>query len=201
MRLGRAARGALEAKSVHVASAQGADAEEAVARLRERLPIDDYSAILVFFSPDYPPHHIAAAMAKRFPGQPVFGCTTAGELSPEGIGDGGIVALGFRAGDFNIVARPIPDLDSFTFESVRDCDTPVPSEASVNQVSGPGVTMPFSGSEVRRMSATCTDRMFFNSPLAVGVPADSALSEYVVLVPGLTQVSTLVLVAGTDGTP
>ena len=119
--MGRAARGALEAKSVHVASAQGANAEEAVARLRERMPVDEYSAILVFFSPDYSPVLIAAAMARRFPGSPVFGCTTAGELSPEGIGDGGIVALGFRAGDFNIVARPIPDLDNFTFESVRDC--------------------------------------------------------------------------------
>ena len=121
MRLGRAAQGGLEPKSIQVASAQGADVEQAVSRLRKALPIDNYSAVLVFFSPDYPPAEFAGAMARHFPDAPVFGCTTAGELSPEGIGDGGVVALAFRASDFSIVARPIPDLDNFTFESIRDC--------------------------------------------------------------------------------
>jgi len=106
---------------VHVASARGADAQEAAARLRHALPVDDYSGILVFFSPDYDPDAFAAAMASHFPLTPVWGCTTAGELSPEGVGDGGVVALGFRAGDFSIVARPIPDLDHFPFERLRDC--------------------------------------------------------------------------------
>jgi len=118
--LGRAALGALEFKSVHVASARGDYAREAVAILRKKLPADDFSAIIVFFSPDYDPAQIAAAMKESFPGAPVFGCTTAGELGPEGISDGGIVAVGFRAADFTIVAQPIPDLDGFTFERIRD---------------------------------------------------------------------------------
>ena len=103
-----------------VASARGGDAREAVAGLRLRLPVDSFSAILVFFSPNYEPKEFAAEMAAQFPGEPVYGCTTAGELTPEGIVDGGVVALGFRAGDFTIVAQPVADLDGFTFERIRD---------------------------------------------------------------------------------
>jgi hypothetical protein len=118
--LARAALSALERKSVHVASARGACARDAVAILRQNLPAEAFSAVIVFFSPDYDPHEFAAAMAAQFPGAPVFGCTTAGELGPEGISDGGAVALAFRAGDFTIVAEPILDLDGFTFERIRD---------------------------------------------------------------------------------
>ena len=113
-------RGAAEAGPVHVASARGADAEEAARGLRLALPREDYSAILVFFSPDYEARSFAAAMERHFPGAPVYGCTTAGELNLEGIGDGGAVALGFRAADFSIVACPIEDIDAFTFEQIRD---------------------------------------------------------------------------------
>ncbi len=84
------------------------------------LPPEDYSAIVAFFSPDYDPETFAEAMAGHFPGAAVYGCTTAGELSPEGIGDGRAVALGFPAADFSIVAQPIQDLDAFTIERIRD---------------------------------------------------------------------------------
>ena len=68
--MGRAALGALEFKSVHVASARGDHAREAVKILRQKLPVEDYSAIVVFFSPDYDPAQIAAAMNEGFPGAP-----------------------------------------------------------------------------------------------------------------------------------
>ena len=93
---------------------------EAVSNLRFALPVDDYSAILVFFSSEYDPREFATNIKKQFPNTPVYGCTTAGELTPEGIGDGGVVALGFRACEFSVVAMPIPDLDGFTFERIRD---------------------------------------------------------------------------------
>ena len=118
--MARAALSALERKSVHVASARGENAREAVGILRQNMAREEFSAIIAFFSPDYDPEEFAAAMAASFPGAPVFGCTTAGELGPEGIGDGGVVAVGFLARDFTIVAQPVPDLDGFTFERVRD---------------------------------------------------------------------------------
>ncbi len=118
--MARAAPSVVEVQPVQVASAFGADANEVAAKLRFALPTAEYSAILVFVSPDYDAADFAGAMARHFPGQPVYGCTTAGELTLEGIRDGGAVAVGFRAEDFSIVAQAIPDLDRFTFENMRD---------------------------------------------------------------------------------
>ncbi len=117
--MGLASASALEVEPVHVASARGASAAEAVAELRRELPEELYSVLLVFFSPDYEPTDISANLAVQFPNTPVYGCSTAGELTPEGVGDGGIVALGFRACEFSVVALPIPDIANFTFDLIR----------------------------------------------------------------------------------
>lgn len=118
--MARAAQGALEGTPVRIACGRGDNVQEAVRNLRLDMPAEAYSAILVFFSPDYEPKEFAAEIKLRFADTPVYGCTTAGELTPHGIGDGGIVALGFRAEEFSVVAMPIPDLDGFTFERIRD---------------------------------------------------------------------------------
>jgi hypothetical protein len=88
--------------------------------LRRQLPNEAYSAILVFFTAEYDPHAFAAEVASQFPAIPVFGCTTAGEVGPQGIGDGGVIAIAFRAEDFSIVARPIADIEATAFERIRD---------------------------------------------------------------------------------
>ena len=118
--MGRAPRANSENSPVRVASVNGETPERAAESLRAQLPRDDYSAILVFFTPEYDPHIFAAELAQRFPDAPLFGCTTAGELGPEGIGDGGVVAVAFRAADFTIVARPILDINVTAFERIRD---------------------------------------------------------------------------------
>jgi hypothetical protein len=118
--LTQVAPSAWEGKSVHIAAGRGSTAQEAASALRVALPSDGLSAIIVFFSPDYDPDEFAVAMAADFPGVPIFGCTTAGELTPEGISDGGVVALGFLAHDFTIVAQPVTDLDKFSFGEIRE---------------------------------------------------------------------------------
>src|SRR6202021_3719403 len=50
---------------------------------------------------------------------PLFAPTPAGELAGGGWGLFGVVALGFRAEDFSIVARPLPDLSNFRIEDGR----------------------------------------------------------------------------------
>jgi len=120
MPLARAATCVLDNKSVTVATARGADAREVVQSLRMNLPRSGLAAIVVFISPDYDPHEFAGLMAQYFSDVPVFGCTTAGELTPEGLSDGNALALGFSADDFNIVAQPITHLDQLTIAQVRD---------------------------------------------------------------------------------
>jgi hypothetical protein len=65
------------------------------------------------------PSGFAAALAREFGDAPIYGCTTAGELGPDGISDGGAVAIAFRARDFAVVAKPIEDIDASTLEGVR----------------------------------------------------------------------------------
>ena len=69
--------------------------------------------VLVFLSPYYDPHEFIAEIARLLGTTPVFGCTTAGELAPDGWGVNSVVALGFCAEDFSLVARPLPDLSNF----------------------------------------------------------------------------------------
>eukprot|EP01037_Dinobryon_pediforme_P014832 gene14832-14968_t len=120
MPLARAAPSVLDNTAVHVATGRGRNASEAVFALSRTLPKTGLSAILLFMSPDYDPHEFAREMALHFPDIPVFGCTTAGELTPEGMSDGNVMALGFNGDDFNIVAQPIADLDQLTISQVRD---------------------------------------------------------------------------------
>ena len=118
--MGRVSQAPTDHASIRVAYAHGGDADEAAADLRLQLPGEDYSAIVAFFSPHYHAQALATALARQFPSAPIFGCTTAGELGPQGIGDGGLLALAFRGADFSIVASGIENIDALAFDGVRD---------------------------------------------------------------------------------
>jgi hypothetical protein len=85
---------------VAIAQARAAEAPAAAAELAAQLPADGLAMILVFASPSYDPHQFSGELAKTFGNVPIFGCTTAGELTPDGWGDNSVVALGFSARDF-----------------------------------------------------------------------------------------------------
>ncbi|WP_027554988.1 FIST N-terminal domain-containing protein [Bradyrhizobium sp. Cp5.3] len=107
------------ASGVAVAKSKAATVDEAVAELVAQLPSDDLALILVFLSPHYDPHHFIADITRRFDETPVCGCTTAGELAPDGWDENSVVALAFSRGDFSAVVRPILNLDSFRVEDGR----------------------------------------------------------------------------------
>ena len=107
------------ASGIAVAQAKTSAAREAAADIARQLPSDGLAMVLVFLSPHYDPHEFIAEIARFLENIPVFGCTTAGELAPDGWGDNSVVALGFSAEDFSIVARPLPDLSNFRIEDGR----------------------------------------------------------------------------------
>jgi len=71
---------------------------------------EDLALVALFVSPEGDPRAVAALAAGIFPGIPVIGCTTAGEISPEGYTENEIVALGFSARRFVARTALIPDL-------------------------------------------------------------------------------------------
>jgi hypothetical protein len=134
--LGSSARRYFEDDPIVVAAVRDLAPAEAAEGLRRELPDCRYAALLVFFSPDLDAADFSAALAAQFPDVPVYGCTTAGELGPQGISDGGVVAVGFRAGDFAIVAKPIENIDAATLETLRrDLG---PARAELDAVEGGG---------------------------------------------------------------
>jgi len=107
------------ASGVAIAQAKASAAHEAAAEIARQLPSDGLAMVLVFLSPYYDPHEFIAEIAAFLGTTPVFGCTTAGELAPDGWGDNSVVALGFSSEDFSVVARPLPDLSHFRVEDGR----------------------------------------------------------------------------------
>jgi hypothetical protein len=108
-----------DASGVVVAKAKAQGLADAAADIARQLPAGGLAMVLVFVSPCYDPHQFIAEMARRFGDTPVYGCTTAGELAPDGWDENSIVALGFSAADFTVVAQPVFDLTSFRVEEGR----------------------------------------------------------------------------------
>lgn len=117
--MARSALSASEPRMVSVASAVATDSRRLVDALHRQLPSEGLAAIVVFFSPDYDAREVAHRLAELYPTIPTYGCTTAGELTPQGLGAHSAVAIGFPSRDFTVVAQPISDLATFSVEDGR----------------------------------------------------------------------------------
>jgi hypothetical protein len=101
----------------------GSDVPEpvaAIAELRRQLGGGDFAFVLVFFSPGYDRAAIAAAISASFGDTPVFGCTTAGEITPFGYISGGVSAIGFPAGEFQFASGLFERLSEFEIAPAVD---------------------------------------------------------------------------------
>lgn len=91
------------------------DPDEAAAQLAEGLLGESLGFVLFFCSAEYDLEGLEKAIARHFQDVPVVGCTTAGEITPDGYGQGCITAVGFCNHTFSICAKVVDDLDHFTF--------------------------------------------------------------------------------------
>lgn len=98
---------------VRVASTRIDDPEMAVRDLFGRLGALDLSGLLLFCSSRYPLEPLAEAIASRAEGLTIVGCTSSGEITPDGLDEGTITAVGFPAGAFRLNAICFDDLDRF----------------------------------------------------------------------------------------
>lgn len=82
----------------------------AVAEIAQTLKKADLKAVMLFVSSDYNLEDLGTALNYAF-SIPVFGCTTAGHVGPEGFGNRGLQATGFYGDGINLVTEVIHPLE------------------------------------------------------------------------------------------
>ncbi|PZQ99487.1 MAG: GfdT protein [Cereibacter sphaeroides] len=83
---------------------------DAVRRLRVGLGPGPFALVILFISPDADMGLLESGVDAVFGSTPVIGCTTAGEIGPEGYVEGQIVAVALPEVHFAVDALLIPDL-------------------------------------------------------------------------------------------
>ncbi len=101
------------AARLRVAFTREDDPELAIRALFRELDVPELSGMLIFCSSRYPLDALGASIAARCEGLTIVGCTSSGELTPEGMEKGTITAIGFPASDFRLAATCFTDLDQF----------------------------------------------------------------------------------------
>jgi len=91
-------------------------ARAAAAEFADRVQQPNIGFVLFFASPVFARDELAAALAAHFPGVTVFGCTTAGEITPEGYREETITGASFSRDEFTATLTLIPELDSFKID-------------------------------------------------------------------------------------
>ncbi len=86
---------------------------QAARELAQRLCHDHLGFVLFFCSAEYPLDDLAGALGRVFNNVPMSGCTTAGEITPQGYDRGSVVAIGFDRRVFAIETALIDDLEHF----------------------------------------------------------------------------------------
>lgn len=105
---------------IRVAASGLASTRDGVKAVRAELGDERFQHILVFFSIEHDPDVLAQSMEEAFPEVPVSGCSTAGEVGPIGMLQGGIVVIGFPEKGFRVLSELIPDASQPGVERATD---------------------------------------------------------------------------------
>jgi hypothetical protein len=89
------------------------DPQEAVRELHDAIGGPDIAFAVLFCSPQYDLDTTAAAVREFFGRTPVFGCTTAGEITPFGYISGGMCGIGFPRQNFAVTSVLFENLAGF----------------------------------------------------------------------------------------
>jgi hypothetical protein len=112
------------------AASDTADLNEAVASLRADFDGHKLQHIIAYFSLDHDAEALSAALSAAFPGVRITGCSTAGEITPGGMLETGIVLVGFPPQGFRIHTGLIENIDEFGVERATQIVRQLKAEAA-----------------------------------------------------------------------
>jgi hypothetical protein len=91
------------------------DPAQAAQELYQALYQEDISFALFYCSSQYDLDRLAKELRMQFGRIPLIGCTTAGEITPQGYLNGSITGASIAGDDFRVATRRIDDLNHFEF--------------------------------------------------------------------------------------
>jgi hypothetical protein len=103
--------------SIRRAQSYAADAREAAREFHAAVAQPDSGPVVFFCSSEYELEALSEELGRLFAGAQVVGCTTAGEIGPEGCRNHSLSGVSLPAGSFTAVSGLIDDLQRF--ESAR----------------------------------------------------------------------------------
>lgn len=105
--------------AVRIAASAASDTDTAAREVIAQLMPDDLAGIIVFCSSRHVLDTVAKAFEQCFADVTTIGCTTAGEITPWGAGEGTIAAIGFPSANFAFHTVCFDDLDDFDPENAH----------------------------------------------------------------------------------
>jgi hypothetical protein len=115
-----AAHSTLSNCGIRVAASALSTTRDAVHELQAELSDSDFQHIIAFFGIDHDAELLVRALSEGFPGVPVSGCSTAGEIGPSGMMQGGLVLIAFPHEGFRIHSDLITEIDRFGVERATE---------------------------------------------------------------------------------
>lgn len=94
---------------IRVAACPHASTRDSVAAAKRELGDERYQHIIAFFSIEHDAKTLSRYLTEAFPETPVSGCSTAGEVGPLGMMQGGLVVVAFPEAGFRVFSEAIPD--------------------------------------------------------------------------------------------
>jgi hypothetical protein len=105
---------------IRVVASSLSSTREAAAEACEALYGDIYQHIVTFFSASHDADVLVGAIGKAFPETAVSGCSTAGEVGPLGMMQGGVVLIAFPERGFRIFSQVIPSVEDSGVERASE---------------------------------------------------------------------------------
>ncbi len=105
---------------IRVASSNSQALADAISELKRGLGAGPFQHILAFFSGGHDPYALRDALMWAFPHVPVSGCSTAGEISPSGMTEHGILLVAFPNEGFRVHTALIDGIEEFAVERASE---------------------------------------------------------------------------------
>ncbi|NRP35231.1 FIST N domain protein [Marinobacterium sp. xm-d-579] len=109
----------MNAQSIFTASSSNSDPELAVKELKHQLNDPSIQFVLFFCSASFNLAKLGYALNEQFHDIGISGCTTAGEITPNGYERGSITAIGFSNQDFCVQVGSVKNLKRFTLGNAQ----------------------------------------------------------------------------------